>query len=278
MEPRVAVIIPCFSAGRWLSEAISSLREPEPLELVVVDDASPDAATRAVLDEVEADGVRVIRRKTNGGCAVARTAGLQATGAPYVFPLDADDLALPGRIAAAADRLDAEPAAVACVGDYAEFGHSSYVRVVPPLLDPYRVAFTNEYPVTSLLRRTSLERIGGWRDPLPAHRGYEDWCMWMDFAQEGATIVHFGGVMYRRRVHGVGLVAAAHRREGDLYRALRSQHPALFAQRRAHRRRSDLSRTRRVLYPIVYGNRRVTASARALKPWLDRIGIGTQCR
>lgn len=276
MEPRVAVIIPCFSAGRLLSEAIGSLRESEPLELVVVDDASPDPLTRAVLDEVEADGVRVIRREATGGCAVARTTGLRATAAPYVFPLDADDLALPGRIGAAADRLEAQPTAVACVGDYAEFERSSYVRVVPPRLDPYRVAFTNEYPVTSLFRRTTLERIGGWRDPLPAHGGYEDWCMWMDLAQEGATIVHFGGVMYRRRVHGVGLVASAHRHEGEIYRALRTQHPALFAHRRAHRRRSDLSRTRRVLYPIVYNDRRVTAGARALKPWLDRVGIGTQ--
>src|SRR2546423_12235640 len=126
MEPRVAVIIPCFSAGRWLSEAISSLREPEPLELVVVDDASPDAATRAVLDEVEADGVRVIRRKTNGGCAVARTARLPATGAPHVFPPDAGDLPPPGRLAPAAARPDAPPAAVARVGDYARVGRARH--------------------------------------------------------------------------------------------------------------------------------------------------------
>jgi glycosyltransferase involved in cell wall biosynthesis len=277
LEPRVAVIVPCFSAGAWLLEAVSSLQEPEPLELVVVDDASPDAATRSVLDDLPA-AVRVLRREVQGGPAVARNDGLQATVAPYVFPLDADDLVLPGRIAAAADRLDSDPAAVACVGDYEEFGESSYVRAVPDRLDPYRVAFTNEYPVTSLFRRTALERVGGWRDPLPGRPGYEDWNLWMDFAQDGAAVVHLGGTMYRRRVHDYGLDAAARRRHADLYRALRRGHPALFAQRRAHRRRSDLSRARRLLYPIVYGDRRLTAGTRVLKPWLDRAGIWTQRR
>jgi glycosyltransferase involved in cell wall biosynthesis len=275
VEPRVAVIVPCYSARGWLSEALASLQEREPLELVVVDDASPDAATRAVLEQVAADGVRVIRREHNGGPALARNSGLEATTAPFVFPLDADDLALPGRISAAADRLEAVPEAVACVGDYAEFGRSHYVRAVPHALDPYRVAFTNEYPVTALFRRSALERVGGWHDPLPAHPGYEDWNLWMDFAQEAAIVVHVGGTLYRRRVHGVGVDASARHRHAELYEGLRRRHPALFAGLRAHRRRSDLSRPRRILYPLVYGDRRLTAGARALKPLLDRAGVWT---
>ena len=46
-QPRVAVVIPCFNAGQLLPEALASLQEPEPLEIVVVDDASTDPATLA---------------------------------------------------------------------------------------------------------------------------------------------------------------------------------------------------------------------------------------
>ena len=96
----MAVIVPCFNSGPLILATIESLQEPEPLELIVVDDRSDDAETRQALAELEARGVRVIRGLENRGAAAARTTGLHATTAPFVFPLDADDLAIPGRISA----------------------------------------------------------------------------------------------------------------------------------------------------------------------------------
>src|SRR3954452_24480725 len=94
-QPRVAVVIPCFDAGPMLLEAIASVQEPEPVEIVVVYDESSDPATLELLASLQANGVRVVRQRPNGGCAVARTTGVEAPGPPYVFPLDTDDLALP---------------------------------------------------------------------------------------------------------------------------------------------------------------------------------------
>src|SRR4051794_36238586 len=142
---RVAVIVPCFNCDGLVLEAVASLQEP--VELVVVDDASTDAATQEALATLELQGVKVIRQTRNEGAAAARMTGLAATRAPYIFPLDADDLALPGRLARAADLLDAHPEAAACVGDYEEFGTDAIVRAVPETLDPYRIAFTNEYAI-----------------------------------------------------------------------------------------------------------------------------------
>jgi glycosyltransferase involved in cell wall biosynthesis len=278
VHPRISVIVPCFDAGRLVLDAVASLDEPEPLELVVVDDASGDPATRTALDELAAAGIRVLRQEANQGAAGARTAGLRATSAPYVFPLDADDLANPGRIARAADRLDADPTAVACVGDYEEFGPSTIVRPVPDGLDPYRVAFTNEYPITALFRRSAVERRAGWRDPLPEHRGYEDWNLWMDLAQDRERVVHLGEVMYRRRLGTDGVNASARRHHAELYGALRDGHPRLFAELGEHRRRSPLPALRKRLYPIVYGDRRLSGGLRFAKPLLDRAGIWTARR
>jgi glycosyltransferase involved in cell wall biosynthesis len=273
--PRVAVIIPCHGEAGLLLEAVRSVREAEPVELVVVDDASDDEPTREVLAGLEREGVRVLRLPSNGGVGKARMAALAATKAPYVYPLDADDLALPGVLARMADALDSDPGAAACVGDIAEFGDHELVRAIPPRLDPYRVALTNEYPVTALYRRSDVEAAGGWR-PFYERQGYEDWNLWMGLAERGARIVHLGGPGYRRRLHGTRLNQQARARHRERYEAMRRAHPDLFARLREHRRRSDLSAARKLLYPVVHGGRAEVPFERALKPWFDRLGIWTR--
>src|SRR5689334_15482708 len=114
---RVAVIVPCFNDGELVTEAVATARAcPEPVELVVIDDGSTDPGTLATLDALEADGVRVVHQ-ANTGLPGARMAGLAATTAPYVFPLDADDLLVGETLPRMADRLDADPGAGVCFGD-----------------------------------------------------------------------------------------------------------------------------------------------------------------
>jgi glycosyltransferase involved in cell wall biosynthesis len=278
--PRVAVIIPCHGEGRLIAEAVASIQEPEPVHVVVVDDKSDDEETRRTLDEVEAAGTTVIRLTENRGVGRARMSALAVTRCRYVAPLDADDLAEPGALSAMADRLDADPEAVACVGDILEFGDSEIVRAVPETLDPYRVAYTNEYPVTALFRRDALEEVGGWYRAWTAQQGYEDWNLWMDFAERRRRIVHLGPgrIGYRRRLHGSRLNAEAKRRHAEIYHAMREDHPELFGSLAEHRRRSTLSRTRRLLYPVIYGARAEVPFERRIKPWLDRLGIWTLTR
>jgi glycosyltransferase involved in cell wall biosynthesis len=271
---RVAVLIPCHGEGPLLAEAVRSVREREPVEIVVVDDASRDAATRAVLDELERGGARVIRRRENGGVGVARTDAFEATSAPYVYPLDADDLSIPGVLARMADRLDADPGAAACVGDVVEFGEHELVRRSPARLDPYRVALTNEYPITALYRRTAVQAAGAWQ-PFFHEQGYEDWNLWMGLAERGARIVHVGGPGYRRRLHGTRLNQRARSRHAERYQLMRLAHPELFAGLPEHRRVSDLSPLRRTLYPVLYGPRGAIPMERVLKPLFDRFGIWT---
>jgi glycosyltransferase involved in cell wall biosynthesis len=274
---RVAVLIPCHGEGSLVADAVRSVQEDEPVEIVVVDDASPDEATRETLTALERDGVRVIRLEANAGVGNARSAAFDATSAPYVYPLDADDLALPGVLARMADLLDADPGAVACVGDIAEFGDHELVREIPARLDPYRVALTNEYPITALYRRTAVAAIGAWR-PFYEAQGYEDWNVWMGLAERGGRIVHLGGPGYRRRLHGQRLNQLARRRHRERYEAMRGVHPDLFARLREHRRASDLSPLRRALYPVVYGARAEIPFERTIKPWFDRLGVWTRAR
>lgn len=274
---RVAVIIPCFDEGALVAEAVASVREDEPVEVAVVDDCSTDAATVAVLERLRADGVRVIRHEGNRGVIAARMTGLRGTSAPYVFPLDADDLAVPGALAAMADRLERDQGAAVCFGDYREFGDHELVRAVPEALDPYRVMYANEYPVSALFRRSVLEAVGGWEAGGYGDGFYEDWHLWMSLAERGARGVHLGAgrPTYQRRVHGDRRLAMLRLDHRARYRRLRHIHAELFANRRVHRRHSDLGTARKVLYPVVYGGRPRFAFERGVKRLLDRAGVWT---
>jgi glycosyltransferase involved in cell wall biosynthesis len=270
---RVAVVIPCFNDGRLAREALASIQEHEPLEIVLVDDASQDPHTLAELERLPAE-VMLVRHASNQGLSQARMTGLAHSTARFVFPLDADDLAVPGMLGRMADLLDADPNAGVCFGDYLEMGARELVRAVPDRLDPYRIAFTNEYPVSALFRRSTLVAAGGWG--FGSH-GYEDWDLWMRLAECGVPGIHAGrGVItYRRRLHGPRMLDRSRRMHPELYRRLRERHPALFAELPRHRRASDLGRLRALLYPHVYGGRRRFAAERRVKAALDRLGVWT---
>ena len=253
---RVAVIVPCFNDGHVVGQAVDSIDEPEPIEIVVVDDASTDPFTLATLDRLRACGVRVARHERNRGLSAARMTGLDSTTAPYVFPLDADDLAVPGTLSQLADGLDTRPDVAVYFGDYAEFGTHSRVRHAPERLDGYRIAYRNDYPVSSLFRRTALTEVGGWRD-VAGEVGYEDWHLWMTLVEGGHAGRHIGRgtVVLRRRLHGQRMLSDAGRRHRQLYAHLRRLHPRLFSEIGIHRRHSDIPAPLRALYPLLFGAR-----------------------
>lgn len=251
---RVAVIIPSHDDGRLAAEAVASIREEEPVEVVLVDDASTDAASISELEALAGDGVRLVRRDRSGGPPAARMSGLAETSAPFVFPLDSDDLLEPGVLAALADLMEANPDAAFAWGDYTLFGtHEGRYRA-PSRFLPWTLTYVNPYPVSSLIRRDALEAVGGWQGPA----GYEDWDVWLGFAERGMTGICANRVVYRRRLHGDHRVlAGARRRHRELYAQLRERHPALFARRAELRRAERPSLVKRAVYPVLFGWRAV---------------------
>jgi len=248
-SPRIAVVILCFNDGPLAQEAVASIQESEPIELVV-DDGSTDPATLAALTQLETDGVRVLRQ-ANGGLAAARMAGAAFTSARYVFPLDADDLAVPGALARLADALDANPQAGMAYGDYAQFGDWEGVFPTPKSFDPWALTYGNPYGACSLLRRSALEQVGGWQ----LRDGYEDWDLWMAFAEAGWDGVRIDGLAYRRRLHGSRMQGSARKHHQETYRLLQQRHPVLFASRLTLRDDSPLPTLTKLLYPLLLSAR-----------------------
>lgn len=244
---RVAVIVPCFNDAATLRDAVDSARREPDTELVVIDDGSTDAGCLALLEELKHDRVNVIHQ-ANQGPAAAAMAGLAVTRAPYVMRLDADDVLEPGALAGLAQALDALPQAGVAWGDVQTFGLTTFRIPAPPRLDPWLLTFTNCVPGAGcLLRRSAVLEAGGWQ----LRDGWEDWDLWLSFAERGWRGVHIPGIAfhYRRDTsgrHAESLVGAE-----THYEELRDRHAGLFAMRGELRRRSDAPRSIKLTVPLI---------------------------
>jgi glycosyltransferase involved in cell wall biosynthesis len=98
MDNMISVIIPVYKVEAYLRECAESVinQTYKNLEIILVDDGSPDGCPQMCDDFARSDGrVRVIH-KTNGGLFSARNAGLDAATGDFVTFLDADDYLSPG--------------------------------------------------------------------------------------------------------------------------------------------------------------------------------------
>lgn len=99
-DPDVSFVIAAYKAADTITRAIDSAlaQEEVEVEVIVVDDASPDD-TAAVVEAIADPRIRLIRLPTNRGPGGARNAGLEAARGDWVAILDADDTVRPGRLA-----------------------------------------------------------------------------------------------------------------------------------------------------------------------------------
>jgi glycosyltransferase involved in cell wall biosynthesis len=274
---RITVGIPCYNDHRFVADAVRSVQEDEPIDIVVLDDGSDDPRTIEALSRVPELGARLVRRTANAGLGAARNAVLAEARTPYFFNLDSDDLAIPGRLAAMADRLDADPAAAVCYGGYEEFGAHSSMRDAPSWVDPFRLAWISEYPPSAMWRVEPVLAIGGWPEAPQSEAIYEDWRLWAAIARERLPTVHLGrGVpAYRRRLHGESQLSLVRRRHRAAWFDVHKHHPELVRDLRRNRRLTDLSLARQLLYPIHYGPRPRFGFEPRVRYWLERRGLST---
>jgi len=168
---RVSVIIPYYNQGRYLPEAVASVRSStyRNTEIVIVDDGSSDPASNAQFEQIE--GVVKIR-KANGGLSSARNAGIRAAKGDYVLMLDADDLIHPDYITAGVAALENNPDLGYVTCHARNFGalDNAYIPVgfVPALM----LALNTDGKCANLYRRKVFEDCGGYDEVLVS---YEDW-------------------------------------------------------------------------------------------------------
>src|SRR5690606_21065811 len=119
-HPSVTVLIPFYNSEAYLEAAIDSvLRQTfTDLEVLLVDDGSTDAS-RAIVQGYDDPRIRMISNDKNQGVVYSRNKGVQEAKAPLVAVLDADDIAVPDRIASQYAYMNSHPQLM-MVGGHAE--------------------------------------------------------------------------------------------------------------------------------------------------------------
>ncbi len=211
MEPLVSVVIPCYAQAHFLAEAVDSVfrQTHAALELVVVNDGSPDtAAMTALLAPVLGRIVYVTQE--NRGLAGARNSGLGRCRGEYVIFLDADDRLLPNAAADGAAALAARPE----LGLVWGLRHVIDASGTPTRQDVGRIGTGEDYvhllqtnivgpPVGVMWRRAALNAIGGFS---PWIRCAEDYDAYLRIAREhdischGATVGEYRASARRQYV------------------------------------------------------------------------------
>lgn len=101
-KPLISVIVPVYKVEKYLQKCIDSILNQtyENLEIILVDDGSPDNCPRICDEYARRDGrVRVIH-KQNGGLSDARNAGLKVFCGEYLMFVDSDDWIEPNYVEA----------------------------------------------------------------------------------------------------------------------------------------------------------------------------------
>ena len=93
MGEKVSIIVPIYKVEKYIKKCVESIlcQTYENLELILVDDGSPDECPQ-ICDEYSIHDRRVkVIHKKNGGLSDARNAGINAATGQYLMFVDSDD-------------------------------------------------------------------------------------------------------------------------------------------------------------------------------------------
>ncbi len=196
----ISVVIPCYRQAQFVGMAIESAlaQRGVSVEIIVVDDGSPDHVDEAV---ARYPSVRYLRQ-VNKGLAAARNAGLHASTGQYIAFLDADDAFQPDALRIGLEQFcegaafvcgqhtfmdaDGKPLAVTLeqrivtAGHYHELLRSNFIGC----------------PATVLYRHDVLLKVAGFDGTF---RGSEDYGLYLTIARDFPIVCHPHQVAIYRR-------------------------------------------------------------------------------
>ena len=93
MNPLISVIVPIYNVEKYLARCVDSIvnQTYKNLEIILVDDGSPDRCPQMCDDYAEKDSRIKVVHKKNGGLSDARNAGMAVATGEYISFIDSDD-------------------------------------------------------------------------------------------------------------------------------------------------------------------------------------------
>ncbi|PYJ11124.1 MAG: hypothetical protein DMF06_04055 [Verrucomicrobia bacterium] len=225
--PELSIVITLFNYAHYLRDCLDSIAEAAaqlaiPPEIVIVNDASTDdSLIRARhFQEKSPLPTRIVDKRFNTGLADARNVGIGLARAPFIFIMDADNLIFPNALRELLDVVSREDRAAAYSllcrfrGTPANrVGLLSYYDWDPQILVQYPYI-----DAMAMFRRDALLQIGGYDNDLNqiGWFGWEDYDMWLRFAQKGHRVGFVPNILCLYRHHQTSMLNVTNLFEHDL--------------------------------------------------------------
>jgi len=107
MEEKVCIIVPVYKVEKYLNRCIESIvnQTYRNLEIILVDDGSPDRCPQMCDEWAEKDGRIKVIHKENQGLGMARNSGIETASGDYLMFVDSDDYLVANAVEVLRDRM-----------------------------------------------------------------------------------------------------------------------------------------------------------------------------
>lgn len=188
----VSVVVPCYRCAQTIERAVQSVADQtqQPLELILVNDASPDAETALCLRRIRdrhPQWVRVVSLSVNGGAGHARNEGWSLAKGRYLAFLDADDSWHPRKLEWQFAFMQAHP-------DIALSGHAHVIGPISASINALHEKFVSIGKWAVLISNPFVTPSVMLRSDVPhrfrqGRRHMEDHLLWMDIVSDNLQMV-----------------------------------------------------------------------------------------
>lgn len=229
MTPTVSVIITNYNYGHYIADAMRSVLQQtyKDYELIVVDDGSTDNSLKIIHSFISTHptaAIRVISQENGGTPSHARNVGIHQSSGKYILPLDADDLIHPQMLELGVRALEHNPDIGFVYTDHhnlkpdgttEQWNHSEY--------DLNELKKDNIACYCSLFRKSAWHKVGGYQ-----RIGYEDWELWLSFAEIGITGKRIPEPLFIYRENEKGRFSKDLKEDQAIRLSIRQRHPKLY--------------------------------------------------
>ncbi len=200
----VSVIIPGYRCAGYISGAIdSALMQDVPVEIIVINDCSPDDLDEAMKPYQDNPAVRYVKNERNLGAAQSRNRGVRMARGEYVAFLDSDDRWAPGKLSKQLQAIVCSGAVLCCTArELLTPGGEPTGRIIPV---KQRITYRdllkqNSINCSSVLLPTRV----ACEFPMHHEESHEDYIMWLEILRKYGFAVGINEPLLLYRLSNTG--------------------------------------------------------------------------
>lgn len=200
----VSVIIPAYNCAELISKALdSALIQDVPLEIIVINDASPDDLDQVMEKYTHLPQLLYLKNKRNMGVAETRNKGVWLARGEFIAFLDADDCWAKDKLKKQLELIRKENAVICSTARELMNPDGSLTGYIIPVSTTYTynsIQRHNEINCSSVLIRTEVAR----EFPMHNDEGHEDYLMWLEVLKKYRRGCAVNEPLLKYRITNVG--------------------------------------------------------------------------